>query len=197
MSVSMSLLALLAEGPSYGLRLKQGFEERTGGIWPLNVGQVYASLDRLERAGWVRQVEGGDRQRVHEITEAGRARLAAWFSDPVEPAPARDQLVLKLVMAVSSPDVDPLEVIQAERRGAVETLQRYTTLKRDADPEDLGWLFLLDSLIFQTEARIRWLDACEERLARRSRDPRRRPTGGEPLAPEPEREPAPSQEVLR
>lgn len=169
MSVPMSLLALLAEGPSYGLRLKQEFEERTGGIWPLNVGQVYTSLDRLERAGWVRQVEGGDRQRLHEITDAGRARLAAWFSRPVEAAPARDQLVLKLVMALALPDVDARAVIQAERRGAVETLQRYTLLKRDADPEDLGWLFLLDSLIFQAEARIRWLDACEARLARGSR----------------------------
>jgi DNA-binding PadR family transcriptional regulator len=169
MSVPMSLLALLAEGPSYGLRLKQGFEERTGGIWPLNVGQVYASLDRLERAGWVRQVEGGDRQRLHEITEAGRERLAAWFAEPVDAAPARDQLVLKLVMALALPGVDAQAVIQAERRGAVETLQRYTLLKRDADEGDLGWLFLLDSLIFQTEARIRWLDACEARLARTGR----------------------------
>ncbi len=66
----MSLLALLAEGPSYGLRLKQEFERRTGSVWPLNVGQVYTSLDRLEREGLVRQVDGagGDRQRLHEIT---------------------------------------------------------------------------------------------------------------------------------
>lgn len=183
MSVPMSLLALLAEGPSYGLRLKQEFEDRTGGIWPLNVGQVYTSLDRLERAGWVRQIEGGDRQRLHEITAAGRARLRAWLSEPVEATPARDQLVLKLVMALSLPDVDPREVIQAERRGAVETLQRYTALKRDADPDDLGWLFLLDSLIFQAEARIRWLDACEARLARASRGRVRADRAGRAMGP--------------
>jgi DNA-binding PadR family transcriptional regulator len=167
----MSLLSLLAEGPSYGLRLKQEFEERTGGIWPLNVGQVYTSLERLERAGLVRAVGGGDRQRRYEITEAGRARLADWFARPVDASPARDQLVLKLVMALRQPGVDPSAVIQGERRGAVELLQRYTLLKRNADEEDLGWLFLLDSLIFQTEARIHWLDACEARLAKAGRVP--------------------------
>jgi DNA-binding PadR family transcriptional regulator len=171
MSVPMSLLSLLAEGPSYGLRLKQEFEERTGGIWPLNVGQVYTSLERLERSGLVRAAGGGDRQRRYEITEAGRARLADWFARPVDASPARDQLVLKLVMALRQPGVDPSAVIQGERRGAVELLQRYTLLKRDADEGDLGWLFLLDSLIFQAEARIRWLDACEARLAKAGRAP--------------------------
>lgn len=182
MSVPMSLLSLLAEGPSYGLRLKQEFEERTGGIWPLNVGQVYASLDRLGRAGLVGEIESGDRQRLHEITDAGRARLAAWFSRPVDPTPARDQLVLKLVMALHQPGVDPSAVIQAERRGAVELLQRYTLLKRDAEEGDLGWLLLLDSLIFQIEARIRWLDACEARLAKAGRIS----ASGAPAEPVPE-----------
>ncbi|HEU4356464.1 MAG TPA: PadR family transcriptional regulator, partial [Actinomycetota bacterium] len=65
-----------------------------------------------------------------------------------------------------SHDVDPASVIQAERRGAVELLQQYTRLKRDALDEDLGWSFLVDSLIFKAEARVRWLDACEERLSK-------------------------------
>jgi DNA-binding PadR family transcriptional regulator len=169
MSIAMSLLTLLEHGPSYGLRMKQEFERRTGGVWPLNVGQVYTTLDRLEREGLVRHVdEGGlDRQRVHEITDAGRERLAEWFLRPAERAPGRDELVLKLVMAAHDADVDTSAVIQAERRGAVELLQQYTRLKREAPTDDdLGWSFLVDSLIFSTEARVQWLDTCEARLAK-------------------------------
>jgi DNA-binding PadR family transcriptional regulator len=178
MSVGMSLLAILDEGPNYGLRLKNEFEGRTGGVWPLNVGQVYTTLARLERDGLVQAVAESsvEAHKPYEITEIGRARLAEWLELPARSSPpARDELVLKLVIAVSHPDVNPLNVIQAERRNAVQLLQDYTRLKLNASTEvDLGWLFLLESLIFQMEARVRWLDACEARLGRaRSRGHRR------------------------
>ena len=171
MSVTMSVLALLDEGPAYGLQLKTLFEERTAGVWPLNVGQVYQTLARLERDDLVATVPGvgPDGQKTYEITDRGTARLTRWFGRPVKPkAPARDELVLKLVMAIGRQGVDPAGVIQVERKAAVELLQEYTVLKRDVPADgDLGWEFLLDSLIFQAEARVRWLDACEARLARR------------------------------
>src|SRR5712691_8538155 len=167
----MSILAILDERPSYGLALKNEFEARTGGVWPLNVGQVYTTLDRLERDGLVRLGEGVSgaprSQNVYEITTEGRARLRSWFSiDTRAVAPSRDGLVLKLVMAASHPGVDAAVVIQAERKGAVQLLQEYTRIKSGDAGGDLGWNFLLDSLIFQTESRVRWLDACEARLAR-------------------------------
>ncbi len=179
MSVSMSLLALLDEGPAYGLQLKNEFESRTGSIWPLNVGQVYTTLARLERDGLVRPAPNGD-EKVYEITKDGRARLLDWFGKPLERrTPGRDELVLKLIMAVGREGVGAADVIQAERKATVRQLQDYTRLKRDADAEaDLGWLFLLDSLIFQAEARVRWLDACEARL-RRTRPKTRRASQAE------------------
>ncbi len=67
-------------------------------------------------------------------------------------------------MAARHAGVDSSAVIQAERKGAVELLQQYTRLKRDALDDDLGWAFLVDSLIFKAGARVRWLDACEARL---------------------------------
>jgi DNA-binding PadR family transcriptional regulator len=165
----MSLLAMLDEGSSYGLALHDEFEARTGRIWPLNVGQVYTTLGRLERDGLVRlQADAStEAQRVYAITETGRDRLRRWFAGPggAGQPPARDELVLKLVMAVRARDVTPFEVIQAERRSAVELLQEYTRLKHDAGSDgDAGWLILLDSFIFQTEARVRWLDACERHV---------------------------------
>jgi DNA-binding PadR family transcriptional regulator len=181
MSVSLSILAILDEGPSYGLQLKNEFEARTGGVWPLNVGQVYTTLDRLERDGLVRlgSRDGGDlgKQNTYEITHEGRERLQSWFSTGVRVgSPARDGLVLKLVMAASHPGVNVTVVIQAERKGAMQLLQEYTRIKSGEAGSDLGWNFLLDSLIFQTESRVRWLDACEARLTRTPQASRTTPT---------------------
>jgi DNA-binding PadR family transcriptional regulator len=178
MSVGMSILAILNEGPSYGLELRNEFESRTGGIWPLNVGQVYTTIDRLERDELVRQTEEKeDGQKIYAITPAGRARLRDWFAGPGDAKPpARDELVLKLVMAARGNAVSPSSVIQAERKAALQLLQQYTRLKADAtETTDLGWLFLVDSLIFQTEARVRWLDACEARIARAPAPAKRKP----------------------
>lgn len=176
MSVGMSLLAILEESPSYGLQLKNEFETRTGGIWPLNVGQVYTTLGRLHRDGLVlvQSEDEAEGQKFYEITERGRTLLSEWFEQPAgRGVPSREELVLKLVMVARRSQTDAAQVIQAERRSAVELLQEYTGLKREAPGDaDIGWLFLLDSLIFQTEARVRWLDACESRVsAAKSRSP--------------------------
>jgi DNA-binding PadR family transcriptional regulator len=174
MSVQMSLLAILADGPGYGLQLKNEFESRTGSVWALNVGQVYTTLSRLERDGLVEQHEGEGGEKLYSISAAGRARLRRWFSSPSpNGTPTRDELVLKIVMSLDSHEIDSRDVLQAERKAAVQALQEYTLLKRNADEADLGWYFLLDSLIFKTEARVRWLDSCEERLTRKGA-PRKR-----------------------
>jgi DNA-binding PadR family transcriptional regulator len=157
----MSLLALLDEGPAYGLALKNEFEARTAGVWPLNVGQVYTTLARLERDGLIREKS----EKSYAITAAGRTELRGWFEAPAgDPAATRDELVLKIVMAAGRGIEEARAVIQSERKMAIRHLQDYTRLKRDGGDGDLGWAFLLDSLIFRTEARVRWLDACEERL---------------------------------
>jgi DNA-binding PadR family transcriptional regulator len=183
-SVAMSLLAILDEGPAYGLQLRNEFDARTAGIWPLNVGQVYTTLDRLERDDLValQPDPGPEGTKVYEITAAGRAQLSAWFTGPSKiKTPSRNELVLKLIMISGRDPVATADVVQAERRAAIEMLQEYTRLKRSASEDaDLGWMFLIDSLIFQAEARVRWLDACEERLARTQRRQARAPVVSAP-----------------
>ncbi|MGW0118938.1 PadR family transcriptional regulator [Streptomyces sp. NPDC003327] len=180
MSIRHGLLALLERGPRYGSQLRTEFESRTGSTWPLNVGQVYTTLSRLERDGMV--VQDGEDPAGHAlyvITDSGRAELRAWFEKPVDrTSPARDELAIKLAMAVGAPGVDIREVIQSQRRHTVKAMQDYTRLKAQAlaavegggsrERDDVAWLLVLEQLIFQTEAEARWLDHCESRLIRLS-----------------------------
>ena len=125
MSVRHALLALLSEGPTYGLQLREEFEARTGEVWPLNVGQVYTTLQRLERDGLV-ESEGADDgpQNVFQITETGTAELARWLHTPPDlSAPPRDELVMKVLMAIRLPGTDVDEVIQTHRRYLVQLMQ--------------------------------------------------------------------------
>jgi DNA-binding PadR family transcriptional regulator len=170
MSIRLGLLALLDEAPAYGYQLRTAFESRTGATWPLNIGQVYSTLARLERDGLVEVAESADDSpatTTYAITAAGREQVRAWFLTPVarEDRP-RDELAIKLALAVTTPGVEIAAVVQSQRTDTLRTLQELTRLKGRATDEDLAWLLVLDSLIFQAEAEVRWLDHCESRLVR-------------------------------
>jgi DNA-binding PadR family transcriptional regulator len=168
MSIRQALLTLLDEEPRYGYQLRAEFEARTGATWPLNVGQVYTTLTRLERDRLVAAAGSDDEGRaLYRVTKAGRDEVRRWFATPVDrERPPRDELAIKLALAVTVPGVDVRAVVQAQRTSTVTALQEYTRLKARASDADLAWLLVLDSLVFQAEAEVRWLDHCEARLAR-------------------------------
>jgi DNA-binding PadR family transcriptional regulator len=187
MSIRYGILALLERGPMHGYQLRAAFEESTGGTWPLNIGQVYTTLSRLERDGLVRPLPRSDEgQRPYEITDAGRADLAAWFATPVGRADRpRDELAIKLALALTTPGVDVRAVVQTQRSATMRTLQEYTRLKARADqPADLAWRLVLDAMLFQAEAEVRWLDHCEASLHRYAPPPMRVPRAAEDNARE-------------
>jgi DNA-binding PadR family transcriptional regulator len=169
MSIRHGLLALLERGPMYGYQLRSAFEESTAATWPLNIGQVYTTLARLERDELVRPLPENDGgQRPYEITDAGRAELTLWFSTPISRNDRpRDELAIKLALAITTPGVDVRTVVQTQRTATMRALQEFTRLKvRDDRPDDLAWRLVLDALVFQAEAEVRWLDHCESSLAR-------------------------------
>jgi len=195
-SVRHSLLALLDAGPMHGYGLKTEFEAATGEVWPLNVGQVYTTLARLERDQLVEAEVDADGQKVYRITGAGREELRRWFETPVarEVVP-RQELAIKLVFAMRSGSADVAAVVQRQRAATVRSLQEFTRLKVAAEADgDLAWLLMLDGLVFQAEAEARWLDLCEARLARERAAPRRHPDA---TSPEPATEPAPERATER
>lgn len=183
MSVRLGLLALLATEPMYGAQLRAEFESRTGGTWPLNIGQVYTTLGRLERDGLVEAAADDDNDEgtiTYRLTEAGLAEVDQWWRVAVDRSGTpRDELVIKLALAVTVPGVDVVRVVQTQRTATLRHLQDLTRLKArhldgeagaDRGASDHAWLLVLENHIFTAEAEIRWLDHVEASLIRRARD---------------------------
>jgi len=174
MSVPHALLALLSESPKYGQRLQSEFEARTGKVWPLNVGQVYTTLQRLERDGLVETDGNGEGARKqYKIAPAGRQELADWLRTPPDLVPPpRDELVIKVLVALQVPGTDVHEILQVHRRHVIEVMQRYTKVKAAAADDDVALALVADAELFRLEAIVRWLDAADARLKQTPLPPR-------------------------
>lgn len=174
LSVRQSLLAILDQGPCYGYQLRSEFDRRTGSTWPLNVGQIYNTLDRLERDGLVTKGDANAQGHIfYAITDAGRTEVRDWLDAPVVRAGGtRDELPIKLALAATLPGVDVHAIVQRQRTASLDHLQELQRLQyggqtsaADADGEELAWQLVADALIFAAEAEVRWLDHVEGRLA--------------------------------
>ena len=167
MAVREGLLALLGDGPSHGYQLKTGFEAATGGVWSLNVGQVYTTLERLERDGFVASEEA-DGQRSYRLTEDGVGELGAWWeSTPEDEPPPRDELMLKVLLAIMHGREHALEVITRQRSALMTLLQqrqRGARRGRGSAAPSLAATLVSDALVVRAEADLRWLDLCEQRI---------------------------------
>jgi DNA-binding PadR family transcriptional regulator len=164
--VREGLLALLGDEEKHGYQLKMEFDAATRDAWPLNIGQVYTTLQRLERDGLVEGVGADDEgRRFYRRTAAGAHVAIEWFTEPIPRNVAtRDDVSMKLLMAMVSHEVPIGEVIDHQRVATMKALQDYTRLKASADQDDLAWLLHLDRLVFQAEAELRWLSLTEDRV---------------------------------
>lgn len=175
MSVRMGILALLDEGPSHGYQLKAAFEARTGGVWTVNVGQVYTTLDRLRGDGLVEPApggeapEGGRDRRRWRITPDGKAEVRRWFDDAaVDPSPPRDELLVKVLLAFARSPAEALEVIDRQRVELYRSLHVERTASTSATSDDdlaaLAAALMAEAVRARREADLRWLDHCESLL---------------------------------
>ncbi len=173
MSVRSVLLSLLADGDRHGYQLKVDFERRTGGLWPLNVGQVYTTLDRMLRDEAVVEAKAGDaEQRIFAITETGRRELKSWLTEtPADTAPPRDELIMKVLVAMDTGARAARDLIDGQRAallGALQCGRREMRPRGDASA-GLAARLAADALLGRIEADIRWLDRCEAQLNERTK----------------------------
>ena len=160
-----AFLALLAARPAHGYELRQALEHRFGSaLPPMNAGQVYTTLARLERDGLVvgEDVPDDSRQkRVYALTDAGRAALDEWVAAPTPGPRLRDEFFLKLVLARDAGVADPRRLIERQRHEYLQALRDLAAL----GPDGNGVASLLaEGAALHLEADLKWLDLCERRL---------------------------------
>jgi len=175
LSVRYGLLGLLSRGPAHGYALRAEFEAATGATWPLNIGQVYSTLARLERDGLIStkdetdDAEAGLERRRYHLTVSGLEELRRWFATPVpRDAPPRSELVVKVILALMLPEVDARRVLDVQRAASMRSLQVLTQLRGSAS-SDMATSLAADAAIFGAEAEIRWLEHCEAKLVQSKR----------------------------
>lgn len=167
MSVRQALLGLLAGGARHGYELRAEYEGRLVPRGRLNIGQVYTTLERLERDGLVRhqRVVGGRDKKVYALTPAGQAELEGWLSEPTAiRLDLRNEVFLKILLARRIDGADPVAVVERERRAAFERLQETTQARARARDVSLEDELLLDLAVLRLQAFLKWLDGCEEKL---------------------------------
>jgi DNA-binding PadR family transcriptional regulator len=163
-------LALLASGPAHGYELKQAFETRFGHLLPpLNAGQIYTTLGRLERDGLVRadhvEQDGRPNKRVYELTDEGRTALAEWVAAPAPGTRLKDEFFMKLVLAGLTGVAEPKALIERQRREYLQSLRDLAELaaarRGNGDPTAE---LLIEGAALHLQADLEWLDLCDQRL---------------------------------
>jgi DNA-binding PadR family transcriptional regulator len=163
-----ALLALLAAGHDHGYALKRAFEDRFGSVWPpVNIGQIYSTLARLERDGLVqcREVEqrGRPTKKAYRLTQAGRGELERWTREQASGPRLRDDFFMKLVLGPLSGVAATTELIEAQRLAYYQSLR---DIDRELEETERGSTaaLLLEGAALQVQADLRWLDMCDEWL---------------------------------
>lgn len=174
MSIKYAILGILAEGDLHGYDLKASFDEKVGEFWSLNYGQIYSTLDRLEKEELVTHDRQAQEKRpdrkIFSITPEGRRELENWLSTPVRKVRAlRDEFFIKLVF-MDKNNIGPLlELIEKQKILYLKHMNRLTqqkvALKKDASTLDaLTTELLMDAGLFHAEADIKWLALCEDKI---------------------------------
>lgn len=170
------VLAMLAKEPSHGYELRGRLNMALGPLGDdINAGQIYVTLGRLEKAGFVtceRSTGSPDRpdRKIYGLTPTGQQRVADWLAEVSWPKPDLAEFHLKLVAAAAAGLADPIGIVDSQRR---ELLRRLRDAQRAAMEEpggsDAG--LLLEGIALRLQADLRWLEACEAAWTTRRKRP--------------------------
>jgi len=173
-SVKHALLGFLSRSPRHGYELKTEFDLLTGGLWELNIGQVYSTLERMLKDGLVALDEGDsspDDRKVYRVTPAGVRELEDWIArPPLKARPVRDELLIRMGLLMMHAPPRALELIDSQRRvyhlQMAELTRQKLGLRAPSGVEGLGRELALDAALAHCEADLRWLETCEAKVRR-------------------------------
>lgn len=167
------MLALLAKEPSHGYQIRARLQDALGPLGEaLNPGQVYVTLNRLEKAGLVsvERVGQSDRpdRKVYALTPAGQERISEWLSETSWPKPAPVEFHLKLMATALARLLDPLAIIESQRHELLRGLRDAQQAALEEEDDSLAGL-LLEGVVLRLQADLRWLEACASYWSLRER----------------------------
>jgi DNA-binding PadR family transcriptional regulator len=169
MAIHHAVLALLADGPSYGYELKSSFEESIGPQWgELNIGHLYQILDRLVRDELVTRKVIAQEDRpdkiVYRLTVKGREELDSWLAQPfVRQSGYRDDFFLKLFASSKLGKRALRQTIRVQRDAYLSELASLAELRTEYEDVPLVAL-LVDAAVLHTEANLKLVERAEENL---------------------------------
>lgn len=172
MSVKHSLLMLLRDGPRSASQLQHAFDQATGGLWPINIGQVSQTLSRLRRDGFIEsagaapeaegQQPGRRATESYRLTEAGEHEAQRWWQDPVgSSASARDELMTKVLLATHDDAANLIGMLDGQRAAIIARLRELNKRARTIPQTRCAQRLAIERRIYELEAQARWLDRIE------------------------------------
>lgn len=164
----LPLLALLAKEPAHGYELKSQLERILGDAYPPpNIGQIYLTLQRLEKAGLIRGKDvvqaGRPNKRTYELTAAGREAVDAWLAEPSEGPRLRDDFFFKLALSPLAGQIDRLELINRQRRYYLAQMRDLSRLAAAGGGNRIADL-LVEGAMLHVQADVDWLERCQAEL---------------------------------
>jgi DNA-binding PadR family transcriptional regulator len=167
--VRLPLLALLARGPAHGYELKQDLEQLLGSAYPQpNVGQIYVTLNRLEKQGLIEgeaiAQSSRPNKKVYHLTESGQNELRTWFDKPEDEPRVRDEFFMKLALAPQTGIADQIALINKQRRQYLNTMRDLSKLTATEDRNNRIAHLLIEGAMLHLQADLDWLERCQEEL---------------------------------
>ncbi|WP_043271223.1 PadR family transcriptional regulator [Streptomyces sp. CT34] len=165
----LPLLALLVSGPAHGYQLKHALETLLGAAYPPpNVGQIYVTLGRLEKAGLIEgeDIEQPDRpnKRTYRITAAGRETVDAWFEESTVEPRVRDEFFMKFALAPRTGTADRIALIDKQRRHYLKSMRELSRLAAAGNRDNQVAQLLIEGAMLHLQADLDWLERCREEL---------------------------------
>lgn len=170
MTVGHALLGLLVPGERHGYELKRRYDQQFPAARPLASAQVYSTLARLSRDGFVVQGEperdGGPDRTAYTLTTEGRGELQRWLGEVEPPSPfVTNPLVVKLTVAVlTAGEPAAQDYLRRQRAAHLDRMRDFTRAKLEPDVA-LAELLAADYALEHLNADLHWIENALARTA--------------------------------
>lgn len=134
MALAHALIASLMEEPCSGYDLSKRFDGSVGFFWNASQQQIYRELTKLEEQGWISaeviSQQSRPDKKLFSVTDLGKKQLTEWITQPCEPTPVRDDLLVKVFRGYLVPCQILLKELKRHREAHLHKLSVYQDIEQ-------------------------------------------------------------------